>query len=129
MKKHPFLKGMVATSLIASFVAIGLPAHADFDLDGLNQQVQNQGTELNNHEQRIDALENQNKTDAPKTDSGQSSNQTALPVDDSTPAPTSDTPAPTNGSQPVTEAPPNDPPLPPSVAGYTPPTQFGPNAN
>lgn len=107
---------MVATSFIFSFVSLALPAHADFDLDGLNQQVQTIQSTVNNQGQEIKALQdNQN----PPNNNAPANTGTAAPVaPDNLPGTAQpnvdqlfDPDLPTEAPAPV---------YPPGVIGYTP---------
>lgn len=88
----------VAANVTALLLVVSLiprSATGGFDLDGLNQQVQKQGEELDNHEARITNTENDVNDLQQKTGTAPSQNRQTVPsVTTPAPAPSTATPAP-----------------------------------
>ena len=93
----------VAANVTALLLVVSLiprSATGGFDLDGLNQQVQKQGEELDNHEARITNTENDVKDIQQNTGTAPSTNRQTVPSV-STPAATPSTASPSPAPAPA----------------------------
>lgn len=114
IKKHlsfssqkTMISSIVAISLTVALTAISFVprgAHGEFDFQGLSDQVQDQQTQLNNHENRIKNVEDKTGTTTPEatpTSTGGSVISPSGSVSPSPSSPPSASPAPSPAAEPT----------------------------